>query len=341
MWSNRTVQLILWILGVLVLGYILWNVRSIISYFFIAAIIAFVARPTMRLLGKVKIKNWVMPNWLKAAIVLITFVLILVGAVNLIIPTVVHQADIISKIDTDNLINKIQPQIQAATGWMEKANINEAEVQKSLEEEVSNLFNIGNIGSYIKGIIGGLTDSLIAVFSILFISFFLIKDGNIVDNVVDSLTPNNYLDKIKTIFNDAKNLLSRYFIGVIIQISIVMLVITIGLTILGVNNALLIGLIAGIFNIIPYVGPLIGGAVGVSLAITSQLEIDPTMDILSFGLPSYCWFLETHLQTNLQIYRFGHLRLNQKLEPKLLTVFFSSVQCLFSIIRSFLGAIYF
>ncbi len=298
MWSNRTVQLILWILGVLVLGYILWNVRSIISYFFIAAIIAFVARPTMRLLGKVKIKNWVMPNWLKAAIVLITFVLILVGAVNLIIPTVVHQADIISKIDTDNLINKIQPQIQAATGWMEKANINEAEVQKSLEEEVSNLFNIGNIGSYIKGIIGGLTDSLIAVFSILFISFFLIKDGNIVDNVVDSLTPNNYLDKIKTIFNDAKNLLSRYFIGVIIQISIVMLVITIGLTILGVNNALLIGLIAGIFNIIPYVGPLIGGAVGVSLAITSQLEIDPTMDILSFGLLALIPFAVAQLLDN-------------------------------------------
>ncbi len=298
MWNNRNVRLILGIIGVIILGYIVWNVRSIIIYFFAAAIIAFVARPLMALLGRVKIKDWVLPSWAKAALVLVTFVLIIYGMFMMITPTVVRQADIISNIDTETVIQNLQPQITAVTEWMEKMNINEVELEENLEAELSNIFSVGDIGSYISGFLGGITDSLIALFSIFFISFFLLKDGQIVDNVITSLTPNKYLDKIKIIFNDTKNLLSRYFIGIIIQITIVMLVITLGLTFLGVKNALFIGLIAGIFNIIPYVGPLIGGLVGVSLAITSQLEMHPDLNIMSFGLLAILPFAAAQLLDN-------------------------------------------
>ena len=58
MLKNKNVRLFLGLFGVVILGYIVWNVRSIIYYFFAAAIIAFLARPLMTLLSKVKIKNW-------------------------------------------------------------------------------------------------------------------------------------------------------------------------------------------------------------------------------------------------------------------------------------------
>jgi len=138
----------------------------------------------------------------------------------------------------------------------------------------------------------------VALFSILFISFFLLKDGKIVDNVVQSLTPDNYADKIKTIFNETKDLLTRYFVGVVIQISIVMIVITLGLTILGVKNALLIGLLAGVFNIIPYVGPIFGALIGLSLAATSQLEIDPDVNITTFILTAMIPFVVAQVLDN-------------------------------------------
>jgi predicted PurR-regulated permease PerM len=298
MWNNRNVRLILGVIGLFILGYVVWNVRTIIIYFFAAAIIAFVARPLIRLLSKINIKGWTLPNWLKAGVVLFSFVLIIYGLFLMIIPTVLHQADIISNINTDIVIEKMQPQITSAAEWMEKANIDQAEVEKTLQEELSNIFSVGDIGLYISGILGGLTDSLIAIFSVVFISFFLLKDGSIVDNVISSLTPNKYLEKIKVIFNDTKDLLSRYFIGIIIQISIVMLVITLGLTILGVKNALFIGLIAGIFNIIPYVGPLIGGLLGVSLAITTQLEMNPDMGIVSFAMLAILPFVAAQLLDN-------------------------------------------
>jgi predicted PurR-regulated permease PerM len=259
-------------------------VRFIIYYFFAAAIIAFIARPLMRLLGRVKFKNWEMPNWLKSATVLTIFVIIIIGLFKLIVPTVIEQAHIISEIDANTVVSRIQPTIESASEWMKKANIDESELQNILNKEVNKIFSMGDIGNYIKNILSGISDSLIAAFSILFISFFLIKDGNIVDNVVESITPNKYLEKIKTILNETKDLLTRYFLGVVIQNSIIMLIVTIGLMILGVKNALLIGFLAGIFNIIPYVGPLLGGLIGISLAATGQLEVHPDIVLTGFIL---------------------------------------------------------
>ena len=298
MLQNKNVRLFLGLLGVVILGYILWNVRSIIYYFFAAAIIAFLARPLMRLLGKVKIKNWEIPNWLKSSVVLVTFVFVIIGLFRLLIPTVIEQAHIISEINADNIVDRIQPQIESASFWMKKANVDEDELQNIIKREVTQIFSMGDIGNYVKGILNGITDSLVAAFSILFISFFLIKDGSIVDNVVAGITPDNYLDKIRTIFNETKDLVSRYFVGVVIQISIVMLVITIGLTILGVKNALLIGLLAGVFNIIPYVGPIFGALIGLSLAATSQLEIAPDTQMTSFILTAMIPFIAAQLLDN-------------------------------------------
>ncbi len=298
MLQNRNIRLILGIIGIILLGYVLWNVRSIIYYFFAAGVIAFIARPLMTLLGKVKIRGWVLPNWLKSAIVLVGMVGIVFGLFRMIIPTVVHQADIISKIDTGTLLGRIQPQIESATLWLEKVNIDQNELQTILQDEVSKIFSVGDVGNYVKGFLGGITGSLIATFSILFISFFLIKDGSIVDNVLASLTPDKYLEKIKTIFNETKDLLTRYFVGVVIQISIVMLVITIGLSILGIENALLIGLIAGIFNIIPYVGPIMGAIVGISLAATGQLEANPALNMTSFILSVMIPFITAQVLDN-------------------------------------------
>jgi predicted PurR-regulated permease PerM len=284
MLQNKNVRLALWVIGVLILGYVLWNVRTIIYYFFAAAIIAFIARPLMLLLGRVKIKGWVIPNWLKSAFVLVIFVTIITGLFKMIIPTVVDQAQIISKIDTKNVVDRIQPQIESVTSFMEKANIDQEELRIILQEEVSSIFSMGDVGKYISGFLSGITGSLIAAFSILFISFFLLKDGSIVDNVVASITPDKYLDKIRTIINETKDLLTRYFVGVVIQISIVMIVITLGLTFLDVQNALLIGVIAGVFNIIPYIGPILGALVGISLAATGQLEANPDLSMTAFVL---------------------------------------------------------
>jgi len=70
-----------------------------------------------------------------------------------------------------------------------------------------------------------------------------------------------------------------------------MIVITVGLSLLDVKNALLIGVVAGVFNIIPYVGPIMGALVGISLAATGQLQAHPEMEMTSFILGAIIPFL--------------------------------------------------
>lgn len=296
--NNKNLRIILGIIGFILLMYILWNVRTIIIYFFSATIIAFIGRPLIRLLSKVRIKQWALPNWLKSVLVLFTFGLLLFGFFQLIIPTVIAQANIISNIDPNVMVEQLEPQIQQFTGWLERFEISSQEVEDLLVSEISRIFQVGKISDYLTTFISGLTDSLIAVFSVLFITFFLLKDGNIVDNVVTSLTPDKYLDSIQKIFMKTKDLLSRYFIGVVLQILIIMAVISIGLSIIGVKNAIIIGLIAGIFNIIPYLGPLIGGLIGISLAITTQLQLVPGLDVTAFGIKALLVFITAQMVDN-------------------------------------------
>ena len=295
---NKNLRILLGVIGFIVLAYVLWNVRTIIYYFFTAAIIAFIGRPLVGLLGKIHIKDKKLPNWLKSIVVLFAFGLLLFGFFQMIIPTVISQANIISTIEPEQMVERFQPQIKTVTTWLDKFDFSQEEFEILLVEQFGRIFEVGEISEYLSSIISGLTDTLIAVFSILFISFFLLKDGTIVDNVVASLTPDKYMESINKIFHKTKNLLSRYFIGIVLQILIIMTIITLGLTIIGVKNAIIIGLLAGIFNIIPYLGPLLGGLLGISLALTTQLQIYPDLDIATFGLKALAVFAVAQMTDN-------------------------------------------
>jgi predicted PurR-regulated permease PerM len=105
-------------------------------------------------------------------------------------------------------------------------------------------------------------------------AFFFMKDEHLIYDIVLLLTPPKQLDAIKEILKQTKHLLSKYFIGIMLDMLFVAVLTTIALSILGVKNCLLIGMFAGIMNIIPYVGPLIAAAFGILIGVTSNLELD-------------------------------------------------------------------
>ena len=73
-----------------------------------------------------------------------------------------------------------------------------------------------------------------------------------------------------------KNLLTRYFIGVVIQCTCIMIMIDIGMTIAGIDfqQALVMGLILGILNVIPYIGPWLGLFVALIMGLASHINQD-------------------------------------------------------------------
>ena len=74
-------------------------------------------------------------------------------------------------------------------------------------------------------------------------------------------------------------LLIRYFIGILLQTTIITVFVSVFLTILGVKNALLIGFFAGFMNIIPYLGPIFGASFGLLITISSNLN-EPFYSVL-------------------------------------------------------------
>jgi predicted PurR-regulated permease PerM len=88
--------------------------------------------------------------------------------------------------------------------------------------------------------------------------------------------PDKYVDSATRALNSIKRLLTRYFIGIVIQSTCIMICVDIGMTIAGIDfqQALVMGLILGILNVIPYVGPWIGLFIALIMGIASHINQD-------------------------------------------------------------------
>ena len=116
--------------------------------------------------------------------------------------------------------------------------------------------------------------------SVLFITFFFLKDKLIFLKGLKKIIPDNHEEKILNSLEKTNHMLSRYFIGLLIQLSIVFVLYIIVLLIFGVANAFVIALLCAILNIIPYIGPLIGSVVAAVLTMIGNLNGDFQNDII-------------------------------------------------------------
>ncbi len=141
-------------------------------------------------------------------------------------------------------------------------------------DQVKSFLNGTRIFDWLNSILGFTTNILINTFSVLFVLFFFLRDENMIGRLASSVTPDRYEQHVTNLLDKVNFYLKRYFLGIVLQLTIITAVVTIGMLILGVKNALLIGFFAGIVNLIPYVGPLIGAMFGLYVGITSNLNLD-------------------------------------------------------------------
>ena len=114
------------------------------------------------------------------------------------------------------------------------------------------------------------TNMAIGLFSVVFIGFFFIKDDGLFTQIVCALVPDRHEETTEKAISDIGYLLSRYFIGVILEMIGVALINFLGLAFiarLGLHASIGIAVLTGILNVIPYVGPFIGIILGTTLSI--------------------------------------------------------------------------
>jgi len=171
-------------------------------------------------------------------------------------------------------------------------------LQEFIVNRIKSMINLGNVTNLLNNFIGTAGNLFVGVFSILFISFFFLKDENMFMEGLLLVVPVKHHKSTREVVADSKNLLRRYFIGVILEVLGVMSLIALGLWIFGVENALLIGFFGGIMNIIPYLGPIIGALIAMTLGMTTTLASGVYADLLPVFLKMSGVLLVTNFLDN-------------------------------------------
>ena len=262
------IRAVAYIIGVVLLLLFIYKIQSVILYIIIAAIISLIGLPIVSFF-KTKLK---FNNTLAVIVAMTTIIGLLLSLIGLLIPLVVEQGQNLSLLNIKELESSVESLYQKVIHYLSDKDI---DVDKSLT--TSNLFSkidYSIIPNFLNAIIGGFGSFSIALFSIIFISFFLLIDSKLLEQGILTFVTDRNEDGTKRSINAIKNLLSRYFAGLVLQISILFVIYTAILLTFGVNNAVVIAFLCALLNLIPFIGPMIGLVLMVFLTMTSFIGSD-------------------------------------------------------------------
>lgn len=266
------------LVGVALFLYFLYQIRSVITYLSIAAVIALIGRPVVFFLRR-KLK---MPNTLAVVITILIMIGIIGGIIALFVPLLSEQGKNLSLLNLDDLQKSLNALNLQITGYLGSSPVMVDEMLKesNIEKNILEGLNLGFIPNLLNSFLSILSSTSVGLFSVLFISFFFLKDRKLLQNGLLLFVPQEKENQLINSIEKINNLLSRYFVGLLLQIFILFIIYTIVLLLVGIENAIVIAFLCALFNIIPYVGPIIGGVIMIALTMTSNLGADFSSVIL-------------------------------------------------------------
>lgn len=273
-YTDRLAKYVLIAAGICLLGILCWIFRSIIGYILIAVVVSLITKPVMNLMKKPVFRGKRIPNWLASALSLLIVMSIILVLIFLIIPLVSNIVKDVSMANIEQAAKSIAAPLSDLNTFLRESFPelgSDFRLEVAIGQQMQKLFNVSAFSSFIGSAASAITGLAIGLFSVVFIGFFFIKDDGLFTKIVCALVPDRYEQTAEKAIDDIEHLLSRYFIGVSIEVFGVTLINFIGLWLiarLGINAAIGIAFMTGIFNIIPYVGPLLGGALGTVLGLT-------------------------------------------------------------------------
>jgi len=266
--ANGILRAIGVVFGIALLLFFFYKIQSVIVYITIAVVISLIGRP-MVIFFQQKLK---LKNTLAVIITMLILISFFIGLILLFIPLIVEQAHNLSLLDIEKLKRTIENLYAQIISFFEINNLN---IEQSFKKSsLLSKIDYSIIPNFLNALISGFGSFSVGLFSVLFISFFFLKDSKLFENGLLTFVPESKESRLTNSYNSIKDLLSRYFVGLIFQILIIFIIYTIGLLIVGIENAIVIAFLCALLNLIPYVGPLVGGFLMVMLTMTSNLSQD-------------------------------------------------------------------
>lgn len=262
------------LVGVVLACYFLSLVQSVIIYLAVSLILTLIGMPIVKfLINKCKFKD------IFAVIAtLLIFVGFIFGFIMMFVPLIASQGHNLSLLNTAAVEQNVIQLVNQTSNWLESHNIDSAKLLK--ESNLTSKVNFNFIPNFLNILLGTISSFGVGLASVLFITFFFLKDRRLFQMGMRTILPESHKEKILNSLNKIDHLLSRYFIGLVVQLLIIFILYLIVLLIFGVQNALIIAFLCAVLNIIPYIGPLIGSILAAVLTMLSNLGSDFQSEIL-------------------------------------------------------------
>lgn len=268
---------------VCLLLYFIYQIQTVIVYLVVAVIFSMIANPIVEFLRK----RFKFSNSLAVVSTMILFLLLITGLIMLFVPLITSQSTNLSLLDTKSIENRSIELYNQLSIYLSNHNI---EINKIFKEtDITSRLNFNFLTDFFNSIIGTISSFGIGLVSVFFISFFFLKDKVQFIVGMKKILPNDHEEQILNSIEKTRLLLTRYFLGLLLQLTIIFILYLIVLLIFGVENAIVIAFLCGLLNVIPYVGPFIASILAGILTMLSNIGNDfqdvilPTTIYVSIG----------------------------------------------------------
>lgn len=270
-------------ISILIVGAIIYYFSSIVAYVLVAWVLSMVGQPIMRFFQqKIRIGKFQAGPSFSAILTIVCYFIIFTVLIWMFVPLVVQQAQNLSTVDYNSIGQTLEEPLNQLNDQLVEIGLVQPGESPSdqLVETLKDWFSIQQVREFFGSILGFAGDFLFALFSVVFILYFFLKDQGLFVNFLVAVSPNKYGDEVRSALDKITKLLRRYFGGILLQITVITIFVSVILGLLGVKNALLIGFFAALINVIPYLGPIIGAAFGIFITISSNIGADFYTELL-------------------------------------------------------------
>lgn len=267
--TSSTVKRSIEILGLFVLGYIIYIGQDVITPLLMAFFLSILLLPLYRFFKRIKI-----PETIAIILSLAAMAVLLSGIVWFFTAQV------------GSLVSDI-PQIKATLTlhWQTLSQWIQSHTSFSVSEQLQWLNNqsdnlLSNAGTMLSGAAISLSGIFIFVGLLPIYIFLILFYKNLLMRFVYLWFPKQDHETVSEALIETESIIKSYLIGLLIQITYLTILLGGGLMIMGIKHALLIGVIFAILNLIPYVGALVGNILGVLLTLTSSQDLSNVITVL-------------------------------------------------------------
>ena len=237
-----------------------WYFSVLVLYIFLAYIFSLIGKPIAKIIHCIKIYKYRIPYGICALFTMLVYILFVVLIVRFIVPVIAREAQVIAGINYDELSFNLSYLLNSVQDFLHDNNLmdNNVTLVGLVTVEIKNVANLTNFSNILTGLMSATGSFLMGVFAVFFLTFFFIKDDIRIDRLASILFGEKHSVRLTVVTEKINKLLSRYFIGLLLEIAVMVTLLYIGMSIFGIRAALLMAFFGGVLNAIPYLGPLLG-----------------------------------------------------------------------------------